>query len=101
MTTTESTGTESAADADLTAAEVTWNLETLLDGVDAPDALLDEAEALASDLETHRGSVGTMDAASLADVMGTMARIAELMSRAGTTAGSSSPRTPRIPRLPR
>ena len=39
MTATESA--DATANTDLTAADVSWNLETLLDGVDAPDDLLD------------------------------------------------------------
>ena len=90
MTTTDSAAGTDATETsttDLTAAAVTWNLETLLDGVDSPDALLDEADILASGLETHRGSVATMDAQALAEVMHTMARISELVSRAGHYGG--------------
>ncbi|MDH3302264.1 MAG: M3 family oligoendopeptidase [Acidimicrobiia bacterium] len=89
MTATDSAATDSASEsnADLTAANVTWDLETLLDGVDTPDALLEEADALASELEVHRGSVATMDAAAMVDLMQTMARIAELVSRAGHYGG--------------
>ena len=89
MTATDSAATDSASEsnADLTAANVTWDLETLLDGVDTPDALLEEADALASELEVHRGSLATMDAAAMVDLMQTMARIAELVSRAGHYGG--------------
>ena len=45
MTATDSSPPAPSAD-DLTAANVTWDLETLLDGVGAPDDLLDEAEEL-------------------------------------------------------
>ncbi len=88
MTATDSTAaTTPESDADLTAADVTWDLEPLLADADTPDALLDEADTLATELEAHRGSVGTMDAAALAGVMATMARIAELISRAGHYGG--------------
>ncbi len=94
MTATDSAAADSAAapadsdsTADLTAADVTWDLETLLDGAETPDALLDEAASLAAGLEAHRGTVATMNAAALADVMHTMARISELISRAGHYGG--------------
>jgi len=84
VTTTDST---SPSNEDLTAAEVTWDLETLLDGASAADDLLDEAAAIATELEAHRGSVGAMDAAQLSQLMTQLARVGELVSRAGHYGG--------------
>ena len=41
------------ADADLTAAEVAWDLETLIEGTDV-DALLDRSDELTDELESYR-----------------------------------------------
>ena len=74
MTTTE---------ADLTAADVTWDLEPLLDGADNPDELIERAKIIADDIEASRGTVATMGAEDLAALMHKLADINELMSRAG------------------
>ncbi|MEM7095798.1 MAG: M3 family oligoendopeptidase [Actinomycetota bacterium] len=76
----EATATE--PDADLTAAEVAWDLDSLLDGKDA-DALLDEADRIADALTEYRGRVAILDAGELAQVMADYARMQELASRAG------------------
>ena len=70
-------------DADLTASDVTWNLETLLGESSSVDALLDEAKALAAELESERGKIGSMDAASLASMMTKLGQLNEVTSRAG------------------
>ncbi len=80
MTTTEPNHV--AAD-DLNAANVTWNLETLLAGAETPDRLLDQASEIATTIEQTRGTVGEMDAGELADLMHELARVNELVSRAG------------------
>ena len=81
MTTTET--------ADRTAADVTWDLEPLVDGrgVAGVDAQLDAADALAAKLETRRGHIAELDAAGLAEVMHETAELAELLGRAGSYAG--------------
>ena len=84
MTATE---TPSADNEDLTASRVTWDLETLLEDRATPDELLDEAAALATEMEASRGSVATMESAELADLMTKLARLSELISRAGHYGG--------------
>jgi oligoendopeptidase F len=75
--------------ADLSAADVAWDLETLLPDVgDAGvDALLAEADAIAEDLATHKGSIATLEVAELADHLQRSARLGELVGRAGSYAG--------------
>ncbi|MGB5756823.1 MAG: M3 family oligoendopeptidase [Acidimicrobiales bacterium] len=73
----------SITEADLTAADVNWELEPLLDGAGSPDELVERAKAVATDLEAYRGRVGTIDAGELADMMHRLAEINELLSRAG------------------
>ncbi|MBM3674633.1 MAG: M3 family oligoendopeptidase [Actinobacteria bacterium] len=76
-------------DTDLTAADVAWNLEPLVDGRGAAgvDALLDDADALAAAIETRRGVVSALDAGQLAELMHEMADLAERVGRAGSYAG--------------
>ncbi len=76
-------GPMSITEADLTAADVNWELEPLLDGAGSPDELVERAKAVATDLEAYRGRVGTIDAGELADMMHRLAEINELLSRAG------------------
>ncbi|MEM7275000.1 MAG: M3 family oligoendopeptidase [Actinomycetota bacterium] len=73
----------STTDTDLTAADVSWDLESLLDGAASPDELIERAKAAAAELETYRGRVGTLDAGELATLMHAMADMNELISRAG------------------
>jgi oligoendopeptidase F len=80
MTTTEQ---NPASSDDLTAAKVSWNLEPLLGDAERPDQLLDQASEIAAILEQARGAVGEMDAGELADLMHNLARVNELVSRAG------------------
>ncbi len=71
-------------DSDLTAADVAWDLEELLDGAESADVLLDQAEALAAEVEqTFKGRVSELDATGLADMFTRLAKLSELTSRAG------------------
>lgn len=84
---TETTPTDPAAepspgDADLTAAEVSWDLEGLVDGTSV-DELLDRADALGAELAGLRGRVADLDAAGLADAMARFADLEEAQGRAG------------------
>lgn len=74
MTTTET---------DLTASEVTWDLEPLLDGADTARELIATARTKAEALQPYRGRVATLEAGELAELMTEVAEIGELMSRAG------------------
>ncbi len=79
MTATDSSTTSD----DLAAANVEWDLTSLLDGAATPDELLAKAETLAAQIETNRGQISGMDGGRLADVMNQLAEVHELMSRAG------------------
>jgi oligoendopeptidase F len=84
------TSTEADAHAaDLTAADVAWDLEPLVDGGGEAgvDALLDDAEARAHALASYRGRIAELDAAELAMLMHELAVIGELAGRAGSYAG--------------
>ena len=70
-------------DADLTAADIAWDLEGLLPDGQSPDDLLDQADAIADELVGYRGKVATLDAGELATVMHKLAGMSELASRAG------------------
>ena len=61
MTTT--TPTSGTPDANLTAADVAWDLEPLVDGrgAEGVDALLDDAEARAHALASYRGRIADLD----------------------------------------
>ena len=74
---------------DLTAVDVAWDLEPLVDGrgAEGVDALLDDAEARAQALASYRGRVGELDAEGLAELMRELATIGELAGRAGSYAG--------------
>lgn len=69
-------------DADLTAADVAWNLETLIEGTGL-DALLDRSDALAERIAAYRGRVADLDATELATAMHLMADLQEAQGRAG------------------
>lgn len=70
---------------DLSAGDVAWDLDTLLSGANAtePMELLDRADAIATDLQQYRGTIGTLDAAGLATVMHQLAEMSDAVSRAG------------------
>ncbi|HKF92457.1 MAG TPA: M3 family oligoendopeptidase [Acidimicrobiia bacterium] len=75
-------------DTDLTAADVAWDLEPLVDGKGETgvDELLDEAERVAASVAERRGTVAQLDAAGLASVMRELASIAELAGQAASYA---------------
>jgi oligoendopeptidase F len=77
-----------ATDPDLTAADVAWDLEPLVDGEGegGVDALLDQAELAAALVAERRGAVAQLDAGALAAVMRELATIAELVGRAASYA---------------
>jgi oligoendopeptidase F len=75
--------------ADLTAADVAWDLEPLLgdrSGADGVDALLDEADTLADAVAARRGTLAELDAGGLAELMGRLAELHDLLGRAGSYA---------------
>ena len=76
-------------DANLTAADVAWDLEPLVDGrgAEGVDALLDDAEARAHALASYRGRVAELDVAGLVELMHELAIIGEMAGRAGSYAG--------------
>lgn len=80
MTTTET---------DLTAGDVAWDLEPLVDGRGAAgvDALLDAADAIAGRIEANRGRIASLDVPALATLMEAMAELHEHVGRAGSYAG--------------
>ena len=75
-------------DTDLTAADVAWDLEPLVDGKGEAgvDELLDDADRVAASVAERRGTVAQLDAAGLASVMRELASIAELVGRAASYA---------------
>jgi oligoendopeptidase F len=74
---------------DLTAADVAWDLEPLVDGRGEAgvDTLLDDAKARADALGDYRGRIATLSAADLASVLQEIAAIGEAIGRAGSYAG--------------
>jgi oligoendopeptidase F len=75
-------------DTDLTAADVAWDLEPLVDGKGEAgvDELLDDADRVAASVAERRGTVAQLDATGLASVMRDLASIAELVGRAASYA---------------
>jgi oligoendopeptidase F len=73
---------------DLTAADVAWDLEPLVDGRGEAgvDELLDQAHRVASSVGERRGTVAQLDAGELAAIMEELATIAELVGRASSYA---------------
>src|SRR6476646_5066615 len=78
-----------ATEADLTASDVAWDLEPLVEdkGATGVDEHLAAAEACASRIEAARGTIATLDAAGLAAVMQHVAELQEHLGRAGNYAG--------------
>lgn len=72
-------------DTDLTAADVRWDLDPLLDGVDL-DQLVAEADAIADELAANRGKVAGFDVDALAHHMRRSADMADRLGRAGNYA---------------
>ncbi|MGI9598998.1 MAG: M3 family oligoendopeptidase [Acidimicrobiales bacterium] len=73
----------STTEADLTAADVNWELEPLLNGAASPDELIEQARVIATEIEDFRGRVATLDPDELSALMHRLAEINELISRAG------------------
>jgi oligoendopeptidase F len=75
-------------DSDLTAADVAWDLDPLVDGKGevGVDVLLDEADRVAASVAERRGTVAQLDAAGLASAMRELGSIAELVGRAASYA---------------
>ncbi len=72
-----------SADADLTAHDIAWEIDTIIPDGQSTDDLFDRAEALAAELTELRGTVADLDVEGLAAAMRTQAEIADLTSRAG------------------
>ena len=68
--------------ADLTAADVAWDIDSILPDGSSPADLFDQADVLADGLTSLRGRVGDLDVSELAEAMHTMAELQEAMSRA-------------------
>jgi oligoendopeptidase F len=71
------------SDADLTAAEITWDLESLLGPEGTVDGLLARAETVAEELRELRGRVAELDVEELAAAMAALAELNDKVSRAG------------------
>lgn len=67
--------------ADLTAADVAWDIDSILPDGAAPSELFDQADVLAEGLTLLRGRIGGLQAGALADAMHTMAQLQDLISR--------------------
>jgi oligoendopeptidase F len=76
-------------DTDLTAADVAWDVEPLVDrrGPAGVDALLDEAARHAEAITAYRGRVAALDAEGLTEVMHELGALHELVARASSYAG--------------
>jgi oligoendopeptidase F len=75
-----------APDPDLTAADVAWDLEPLVDG-EGPEgvaALMAAGEAAAERVEAYLGRIAELSATELAEVMGAMADMNDAVGRAGS-----------------
>jgi oligoendopeptidase F len=70
-------------EADLTAADVAWDLEPILPEGKTIDDLLDDADVRADRLTERHGTIASLDAGTLAEVMHELAEIGELTARAG------------------
>src|SRR2546423_15033941 len=75
-------------DSDLTAADIAWDLEPLVNGKGEAgvDELLDEAERVATSVAERPGTASRLDAAGLASGMRALASVAEPRGRAGAYA---------------
>lgn len=86
MTTTSASDANDLTDpasVDLMAADVAWDLQPLLDGAASADLLLEQARELTAGLERFRGRIGGLEADELATMMHEVAKVNELVSRAG------------------
>jgi oligoendopeptidase F len=77
-----------ATEADLTASDVAWDLEPLVEnkGAAGVDDHLAAADACATRIEKARGTIAGLDAAGLAAVMRDVAEVQEHLGRAGNYA---------------
>jgi oligoendopeptidase F len=75
------------SDADLTAADIAWDLTALLGDEGSTSVLLDRADALADQLLGYRGRVAALDAGELLELMNRLGEVSELIGRASTYAG--------------
>ena len=82
MTSPTTADAHDSTTADLTAADVAWDIDTILPDGATPDQLFERATALADDLTALRGTVAQLDAGALADAMRTVAEIEDLVARA-------------------
>lgn len=73
----------SSNDADLTAADVAWDLETILPEGESVDSLLDKADELADQITERRGTVASLDVDGVASLMRDVESVSNLLSRAG------------------
>ncbi len=79
---TGSPSTDDVTDeSDLTAADIRWELDTLLEG--SVDEMLDRADALSDELAGARGTIADLDSAGLAALMHRSAELEELLGRVG------------------
>lgn len=72
-------------DVDLTAGDVAWDLETLLEGKSIDD-LFGEAETIVTNIENYRGKIAGLDASGMAALMQKMADLQDALGRAGNYA---------------
>jgi oligoendopeptidase F len=84
--TTELDAGVAAADDDLLAASVAWDLDTLLGG-STVEELLNEAERHVEVLESWRGRLGEIDVDGLVTLMSTAAELEDVLGRVGSYAG--------------
>ena len=71
---------------DLSASDVAWDLDPLVDGdgQDGVNRLIRHAESLTTELENWRGRIGELNAPELAEAMSTLAEIQDALGRAGS-----------------
>jgi oligoendopeptidase F len=82
MTAEHTSPTTTPDDADLTAAQVRWELDPLLGG-GTVERLLDEADTLTDELASARGTIASLGAGDLATLMHRSAELEELLGRVG------------------
>ena len=77
---------DTPGDPDLTAADVAWDLEPLVDGKGTAgvDELMARADEVATTIEGYRGRIPGLDAAGLAELMGHVADLQDALGRAGS-----------------
>jgi oligoendopeptidase F len=74
---------------DLTAADIAWDLETLLPspGDAGVDTLLDEADAVTARITPFRGRIGECSTDEIVELVSLVASLSELIGRASSYAG--------------